>query len=154
MALFRFRWLRRFVRKNTTPIPHKIAANWERRLGLAYAFIAWNTLGYIGELLLQTNHKFCDIFIRIESTAYQYYKGENTKPVSEMERNMTPSQRFALGAGIEKAKVLQVRGFTKIGELDFDANEYKKEVEPVVEIEDEFDWNTQQNIQIDEANMK
>lgn len=74
--------------------------------------------------------------------------------MSEMERNMTPSQRFALGAGIEKAKVLQVRGFTKIGELDFDANEYKKEVEPVVEIEDEFDWNTQQNIQIDEENMK
>lgn len=71
-----------------------------------------------------------------------------------MERHMTPSQRFALGAGIDKAKVVQIRGFTKVGELDFDANEYKKEVEPVVEIEDEFDWNTQQNIKIEEENKK
>lgn len=62
---------------------------------------------------------------------------------------MTPSQRFALGAGIEKAKVFQIRGFTKVGESDFDAENYKQK-EPVAEIPDEFDWNTQQNIKIEE----
>lgn len=64
-------------------------------------------------------------------------------------RYMSPSQRFALGAGIDKAKVIQMKGLTKIGELDFNAENYKQ-VEPVAEIPDEFDWNTQQNIKIEE----
>lgn len=66
-----------------------------------------------------------------------------------MERSMTPSQRFALGAGIEKAEVIQVRGIWKVGSKEFDANNYKQE-EAVEEAPDEFDWNTQQNIKIEE----
>lgn len=86
----------------------------------------------------------------IDSTGYQYHKGTYTKPVPEMERSMTPSQRFALGAGIEKAKVIQVRGFSKVAEVDFDAENYKMEEVAPEEIPDEFDWNTQQNIPIKE----
>lgn len=67
-----------------------------------------------------------------------------------MERSMTPSQRFALGAGIEKAKVIQVKGLWKVGEKDFDAQNYQKEEVKDEEIPDEFDWNTQQNIPIEE----
>lgn len=66
-----------------------------------------------------------------------------------MERQMTPSQRFALGAGMEKAKIIQVRGLTKVGSKEFDANNYKQE-EVEEEVPDEFDWNTQQNIKIEE----
>lgn len=69
---------------------------------------------------------------------------------SILHRSMTPSQRFALGAGIEKAKIIQMKGFSKMGELDFAAENYKQEKQEVVEIPDEFDWNTQQNIQIEE----
>lgn len=65
---------------------------------------------------------------------------------------MTPSQRFALGAGIEKTKIIQVRGFRKVGEIDFDANDYPKEG-IVEEVPDEFDWNTQQNIIIEDEKV-
>lgn len=68
-----------------------------------------------------------------------------------MERHMTPSQRFALGAGMDKAKVIQIKGFRKVGETDFDAKNYKQ-AEIVEEVPDEFDWNTQQNIKIEEEN--
>lgn len=59
---------------------------------------------------------------------------------------MSPSQRYALQAGITKAKVVHIKGLEMVREVDFEAENYKKEEEPVVETPDEFDWNTQQNI--------
>lgn len=55
MALFRFRWLRRMVRKHTNPIAQDSAHVWKQRLSFAYAFLAWNACGFI---------------------IYQFYKGK------------------------------------------------------------------------------
>lgn len=92
---------------------------------------------------------------RFSLTGYQYYKGDNIVPVSEMERNMSPSQRFALSQGIERATVMRVRGLQKVAESEFRIDDYKnltaKEntVTDAVIVEenlDEFEWNTQQNV--------
>lgn len=42
-----FKWLRRFVRKNTRPIPYTTAETYKSRLSIAYAFIAWNAFGFV-----------------------------------------------------------------------------------------------------------
>lgn len=47
MALFKFRWLRRMVRRHTNPIPENSARVWKQRLSLGYAFLAWNAFGFI-----------------------------------------------------------------------------------------------------------
>lgn len=47
MALFQFRWLRNFVRRNTRPIKEPVAHTWKRRFSVAYALLAWNAFGFI-----------------------------------------------------------------------------------------------------------
>lgn len=47
MALFQFKWLRRFVRRHTSPIPFNRAELWKRRLSLAYMFISWQAFGLV-----------------------------------------------------------------------------------------------------------
>lgn len=47
MALFYFRWLRKFIRKHTNPIPVDRAATTKQRLSLFYMVIAWNAFGFV-----------------------------------------------------------------------------------------------------------
>lgn len=47
MALFRIRWLRRFVRKHTKPMSLDTAARNKQRLSLLYMFFAWNAVGFV-----------------------------------------------------------------------------------------------------------
>lgn len=47
MALFQFKWLRKFVRRNTKPIPEVEAGVWKQRLSIVYALLAWNAFGYV-----------------------------------------------------------------------------------------------------------
>ena len=47
MALFQFKWLRKFVRKNTTPIPYKKAETLKERLSIGYMILAWNAFGMV-----------------------------------------------------------------------------------------------------------
>lgn len=41
------RWVRRFVRKYTKPIPGDKAQLWKKRLAISYAIIAWNAFGFV-----------------------------------------------------------------------------------------------------------
>lgn len=47
MALFQMKWLRRFVRRNTSPVPLNVAERWKQRLSIGYAFVAWNAFGFV-----------------------------------------------------------------------------------------------------------
>lgn len=47
MTLFNFPWLRNFIRKRTSPIPHVKASTWKSRLSIAYALLAWNAFGAV-----------------------------------------------------------------------------------------------------------
>ncbi|KAK4026379.1 hypothetical protein OUZ56_015380 [Daphnia magna] len=45
---FGFRWIKRWVRSRSSPIPFEKAEVWERRFAFAYFFAAWNLLAYLG----------------------------------------------------------------------------------------------------------
>lgn len=47
MSLFRILWLRRFIRKNTNPIPIDRAEAWRKRLSFMYMLIGWNAFGFV-----------------------------------------------------------------------------------------------------------
>lgn len=47
MALFQMKWLRKFVRRHSSPIPLNTAELWKQRLSIAYAFLAWNAFGFV-----------------------------------------------------------------------------------------------------------
>lgn len=47
MALFQFRWLRKFVRRNTHPIEYHKALFWKEKMSIAYMLIAWNAFGLV-----------------------------------------------------------------------------------------------------------
>lgn len=47
MTLFKFLWLRRFIRKNTNPIPINKAEVWKKRLSFTYLLLAWNAFGLV-----------------------------------------------------------------------------------------------------------
>lgn len=81
MSLFRFQWLRRFVRKHTNYIPEESASLWKARLSVVYMLLSWNAFGLV---------------------VYMIYKGKNdwAQPYkSESELNLTPGTKY-----IEKLK--------------------------------------------------
>jgi hypothetical protein len=102
MALFHFKWLRRFVRQNTNPIPMNKAEKWKSRLSLMYGLLAWNAFGLV---------------------CYMVYTGKNDwakyygvkKPEDDM---MSPAQQFAQTFNMPKAKILRYHGLTKVEEVD------------------------------------
>lgn len=47
MAMFQMKWLRKLVRRHTTPLPMSTAQLWKQRLSIAYAVLAWNAFGFV-----------------------------------------------------------------------------------------------------------
>lgn len=86
---------------------------------------------------------------------YKYFSAEKSD-----DDYLSPSAKFAIKAGIEKARIVKFQGINRTGDTEFKLSDYKKaeeEVKPVepvvkkqIEIEekdeDEFEWNTQSNI--------
>uniref|UniRef100_U5EUS4 Putative conserved plasma membrane protein n=1 Tax=Corethrella appendiculata TaxID=1370023 RepID=U5EUS4_9DIPT len=91
MSFFQFRWLRRFVRRRTKPIPYDTADLWKRRLSIGYALIAWNAFGYI-----------CYLFYTGRGDWAKTY-GLKT----EMESKMTPAMQFSNLLKIDNARVIR-----------------------------------------------
>lgn len=87
MSLFRFPWLRRFVRRNTNPIPQDKAYLWKNRLSLAYMLICWNAFGLV-----------CYMFYQGKGDWAKYYGLK-----SEEELKMTPG-KYLLKHKIHKIK--------------------------------------------------
>ncbi|XP_049826331.1 uncharacterized protein LOC109609329 [Aethina tumida] len=94
MSLFRFPWLRRFVRRNTNPIPQDKAYLWKNRLSLAYMLICWNAFGLV-----------CYMFYQGKGDWAKYYGLK-----SEEELKMTPAQKWTKTLGIRDATVYSVKG--------------------------------------------
>jgi len=46
-AMFSFKWLRRFVRRHTNPIPVDRAASVKQKLSFIYMMLAWNAFGIV-----------------------------------------------------------------------------------------------------------
>lgn len=109
MTLFRFRWLRKYVRRNTNPIPVDRAALWRQRIAIAYSIIAWNAFGFV---------------------AYMIYKGKADwakyyDVKSEEDVKVSPGYQWAKILGIENAQVYRVKGLSlkKIEEEHGENNE-------------------------------
>lgn len=54
MGFFRFPWLRRMLRRHTTPIPYRKATRWRDRMSIAYLLVCWNLFGYLGKFDFET----------------------------------------------------------------------------------------------------
>ncbi|XP_055903460.1 uncharacterized protein LOC129939461 [Eupeodes corollae] len=110
--MFQFKWLRRFVRRNTNPIPESTAELWRRRLSIGYAVIAWQAFGLV---------------------CYSIYKGKNDWAKyhglkSDEELAMSPAQQFSKTLNVEKGTILRFRGFTKVDEIPFDNRKDEEEI--------------------------
>lgn len=102
--MIQFKWLRRFVRRNTKPIPENTAELWKRRLSIGYFIVAWQAIGFV---------------------CYSIYQGKNDWAQyhglkSEEELALTPAQQFSKTLNLEKGKIIRFKGFTRVGEVEFD----------------------------------
>lgn len=104
MALFQMKWLRRFVRNNTSPIPEVQAHMWKRRLSIGYALLAWNAFGYV-----------CYMVFTGRSDWAHYYGLK-----SDEEKNESPAVYYSKTLNVEKGKIVRYKGFTKVDEQEFD----------------------------------
>uniref|UniRef100_A0A0P4VQ32 Putative conserved protein with signal anchor n=1 Tax=Rhodnius neglectus TaxID=72488 RepID=A0A0P4VQ32_9HEMI len=110
MALFRFRWLRRFVRRHTTPVPQDIALDWKAKLSIGYMLITWNALGVV-------------LYMCFTGKAdWPQYYGLKT----EEEANKKPAVYFAELLGIKKAHVISVSGLSKKEDYEYRKTESDK----------------------------
>lgn len=80
MALFRFMWLRRFIRRHTKEIPYTTADTWKKRLSVIYMLVAWNAFGVVCYSIYQGKGDWA-----------KYY---NLKSTDEL--NLTPGNYFKL----------------------------------------------------------
>ncbi|XP_023935900.1 uncharacterized protein LOC112044319 [Bicyclus anynana] len=106
-----FRWLHKYIRRNTKPIPGDVAVLWKRRLSIAYAVLAWNAFGLFVYSLYQGK------------ADWAHYYGLK----SDEEHSMPPARAWANTLGIKNAKVVRISGFTKVDEYDIvDGEEVRK----------------------------
>ncbi|XP_013786591.1 uncharacterized protein LOC106470576 [Limulus polyphemus] len=87
--------LRRFIRSSFRPIQQSKASTWDRRLGLLYIFFAWNACGAV-------------IYFAATGRA-DWAKYYGVKP--EQDPDPSPAHFFARKLGVEKSKIINVKGF-------------------------------------------
>lgn len=104
MALFQMKWLRRWVRKHTNPIPEDNALIWKKRLSVAYALLAWNAFGFVCYMIYTGRNDWAK---------YYGYK-------TEEEAKLTPAQHYATHLNVNKGKIIRFSGFNRVGEIEFD----------------------------------
>lgn len=119
--------------------------------------LAWNAVGIAGKsnrIHLKWNDNSNALLVF--SSAYQYFG--NTEKSDE--DDLSPSARFAIKLGIDKAKIVKVEGISRSTETDFKLEDYVKKdaetkstVKPIEAVlpreTDEFEWNTQENVQLE-----
>ncbi|XP_068159221.1 uncharacterized protein [Drosophila tropicalis] len=106
MGLFEMKWLRRFVRRNTNPIPEQRAELWKRRLSLGYAILAWQAFGFVCYMVYTGRNDWAK---------YYGYK-------TEQDAALSPAQQFARHIKVEgTGKIIRYSGFNKVEEVPFDS---------------------------------
>ncbi|KAJ8962631.1 hypothetical protein NQ318_001024 [Aromia moschata] len=112
MSLFKIQWLRRFIRRNTNPVPVDRAALWKNRLAVAYMLIAWNGFGIVAYMIYNGKADWA-----------KYYGLK-----SEEELKMSPAQQWTKTLGIKDAVVYRVSGVNVSRyEVHNDAEDLKKQ---------------------------
>ncbi|XP_031618438.1 uncharacterized protein LOC116337740 [Contarinia nasturtii] len=119
MSFFRIYWLRRLIRRYSTPIPYRKAINYREKLSVIYAFCSMNMLCYM---------------------VYQYSKGKLSKEEYGIEPTimdqLPSSTQFAINLGVEKAKIYR-KG--KIENFNIEDYAYVKEEMAKKNIKDDAD---------------
>ncbi|XP_049955857.1 uncharacterized protein LOC126471946 [Schistocerca serialis cubense] len=96
-----FKWLRRFVRRRTRPIPAQTATDWKKRLSIAYMLIAWNAFGFVCYMMYTG---------RTDWAKYYGYKTSD---------DPTPGVYWARSLSKGETKIVRLSGFHKTGEETF-----------------------------------
>ncbi|ETN61325.1 hypothetical protein AND_007022 [Anopheles darlingi] len=108
MSLFQQpRWLRKWIRRRTNPLPLDRAALWKRRLSVVYAVLAWNAFGGVCYMIYTGRNDWAK---------YYGYK-------TEEEAKLPQAIRFAHQLNLPNAKVIKYSGFTKADEYELKDNE-------------------------------
>uniref|UniRef100_A0A0A9WH98 Soluble starch synthase 3, chloroplastic/amyloplastic n=2 Tax=Lygus hesperus TaxID=30085 RepID=A0A0A9WH98_LYGHE len=103
--MYGLQWLRRLIRRNTSPIEETTAHKWKQRLSIAYMLLAWNAFGFV---------------------AYSWYKGRGDWAdyygfKTEEDKNMPNNEYFARTIGRPgTTKLITMRGFSVVDTKDFD----------------------------------
>ncbi|XP_054727049.1 uncharacterized protein LOC129236826 [Anastrepha obliqua] len=111
MALFEIKWLRRWIRRHTNPIPMDSAELWKRRLSIGYALLAWNAFGFVCYMVFTGRNDWA-----------KYYGHK-----SEEEAKLTPAQQFATKLNVDRGKIIRFSGLKRVGEEEFDNKAGKSE---------------------------
>ncbi|KDR24169.1 hypothetical protein L798_08999 [Zootermopsis nevadensis] len=117
--MFYFKWLRRFIRRHTNPIPVNRAATVKKTLSVAYMLLAWNAFGFVCYMIYTG---------RGDWAKYYGYK-------SEAEASIPPAQQWARTLKIDKAKVIRLRGLHKEYDYDYENEDLKEGKEEVNNLE-------------------
>ncbi|XP_050084040.1 uncharacterized protein LOC126570366 [Anopheles aquasalis] len=108
MSLFQQpRWLRKWIRRRTNPLPLDRAALWKRRLSVLYAVIAWNAFGGVCYMIYTGRNDWAK---------YYGYK-------TEEEAKLPQAIRFSHQLNMPNAKVIKYSGFTKADEYELKDHE-------------------------------
>lgn len=129
MALFRFPWVRQWVRRNTRPIPEPDAVKWRRRLSLGYALIAWNTFGIV--------------------LYYAIKERENKAAKAENDKKETKAEYYIRILNLDKVKVKKYTNFEKVEEYDYDRSKIKEKSTNLIGeniLEENSDQKLQDNV--------
>lgn len=121
------KWLRNLVRRNTKPIEYRHALAWKDRLSLAYMLIAWNAFGFVCYMAFTGRSDWakyhglksdeegrttsCTYSLQFASYFFVYIFGSLS------------AQQWAKTLKIEKAKVIQIKGFQKVNEFEIGGEE-------------------------------
>ncbi|KAI9549851.1 hypothetical protein GHT06_001558 [Daphnia sinensis] len=101
MNKFGFRWIKRWVRSRSSPIPLEKAEVWERRFAFAYFFAAWNLLAYLG---------------------YNYYKNKNMGS-KFIEDGETLAEKMVRRANMQNVTIYRMNNLSYEGKRTVDSVE-------------------------------
>lgn len=102
--MFRFRWLRRLVRRHTNPIEENTAEKWQKRLSFAYFILASNVFIGVGYMCYSGRADWAD---------YYGFKSPEDKYIPA-------GVQWSQTLGLDKAKYIRFSGFKVVEEYDIE----------------------------------
>ncbi|XP_046422760.1 uncharacterized protein LOC124180888 [Neodiprion fabricii] len=105
VGMLQFRWLRLFIRRNTSPIHVDRALQWKKRLSVLYAVLAW--------------HAFGGVLYMCYTGKRDWMRAEGYVP----DVDVLPARSWAHTLGIPQAQVIQMSGFKIKGSYEIKEGE-------------------------------
>lgn len=112
MGLFKFNWLKRLVRRHSTPIPYRKANRWRNTISVGYLLVCWNLFGYISRYHgFQKSHHLTKCLWFFSFAVYTASQGGFDKEKLGLEKDpfddLSPAERFAVRSGVKQAKIVR-----------------------------------------------